>query len=222
MNTRHWFNRWCFNWIEAKRERRWPLQWPLSMEPCLEHSLMNDPGVRGWSGQPCLTPGHIRPWGHLASFEIMCQKTTRICPPPPPHPPTVLIRLKKRWKSRRDNKISSVFTHKAILQKMPFWASLADHFHNKRYITCLLLSNEETLAPRLGYQINNHFMSLNRRGKTTKPEHDFRWCLFSANKWFLSQPCDLTVDEEADWRVETPAVLREVSPSQHLISRPQC
>lgn len=169
----------------------------------------------------------LNPWTHqtmrpLSIIWNHVSKDYKDLPPPPPHPPTVLIRLKKRWKSRRDNKISSVFTHKAILQKMPFWASLADHFHNKRYITCLLLSNEETLAPRLGYQINNHFMSLNRRGKTTKPEHDFRWCLFSANKWFLSQPCDLTVDEEADWRVETPAVLREVSPSQHVISRPQC
>lgn len=78
MNTRHWFSCWCFNWIEVKRERRWPFQWPLSMEPCLERNLMNDPGVIGWSGQPCLTPGHIRPWGHLASFEIMCQKTASI------------------------------------------------------------------------------------------------------------------------------------------------
>lgn len=31
---------------------------------------MNDPGVRGWSGQPCLTPGHVSPWGYLASFEM--------------------------------------------------------------------------------------------------------------------------------------------------------
>jgi len=78
MNTRHWFSSWCFNWIELKWERGWPLQWPLSMEPCLEHNLMNDPGVRGWSGQPCLTLGHISPWGHLASFEIMCQMADSI------------------------------------------------------------------------------------------------------------------------------------------------
>lgn len=78
MNTRHRFNVWCFNWIEVKRERGRPFHWPLSMGPCLEHSLMNDPGVRGWSGQPCLTPGHISPWGHLASFEITCQKTASI------------------------------------------------------------------------------------------------------------------------------------------------
>lgn len=78
MNTRHWFSCWCFNWIELKRERGWPFRWPLSMEPCLEHNLMNDPGVRGWSGQPCLTPGHISPCAHLASLEIMCQKTASI------------------------------------------------------------------------------------------------------------------------------------------------
>lgn len=64
MNTRHWFSCWCFNWIELKSQRGWPFQWPLSMELCLEHSLMNDPGVRGWSGQPCLTLRYVRPWGH--------------------------------------------------------------------------------------------------------------------------------------------------------------
>lgn len=40
------------------------------MGPLPGRNLMNDPGVRGWSGQPRLTPGHVSPWGYLASFEM--------------------------------------------------------------------------------------------------------------------------------------------------------
>lgn len=70
------FSCWCFNWIEVKRERRWPFQWPLSMEPCLEHNLMNDPGVRGWSGQPCLTP-----WTHQPTrpFKMIWNLLSKDC-----------------------------------------------------------------------------------------------------------------------------------------------
>lgn len=70
MNTERWFSGWCVNWIDVKREKRWPLQRPLSMGTCLERNLMNDPDVRGWPGRPRLTLEHINSWGHLASFEI--------------------------------------------------------------------------------------------------------------------------------------------------------
>lgn len=77
-NTGNWFSCWSLSWIQLKRDGGWPFQWPLSMKPCLEHDLLNDLCVRGWSGQPCLTFQCIGPWGHLASFEIMCQKAASI------------------------------------------------------------------------------------------------------------------------------------------------
>lgn len=44
------------------------------MRLCLEDSLMNDPGVRGWWGKTCLTLGHVSPWAHLTSFRIHASK----------------------------------------------------------------------------------------------------------------------------------------------------
>lgn len=73
VNIRHWFRFWCFNCIKLKMEEGWPFRWPLSIELCLEHNLMNDPGVRGWWGEPGLTPWTHQPmrpfsiiWNHVS------------------------------------------------------------------------------------------------------------------------------------------------------------